>query len=68
MAVDSMVSNTDHTPLLMGRERRRSTSKACPRDRCARAGVGETGGAGVGAAAGAAVGEATGAGEAAGVS
>src|SRR6266536_3626524 len=68
IAVDSMVSKTDHTPLLMGRERRRSTSKACPSDRCKRAGVGETGGSGVGAAAGGEVGEATGAGEATGVS
>jgi hypothetical protein len=54
--------------LLMGRERRRSTSNACPSDRCERAGVGEAGGPGVGAAAGGEVGEATGPGEAAGSS
>src|SRR6266850_5474794 len=66
IAVDSMVSKTDHTPLLMGRDRRRSTSNACPSDRCERAVLGAAGGAGVGVAAGGDVGEATGAGEAAG--
>jgi hypothetical protein len=46
----------------MGRERRRSTSNACPSDRCERAGVAGTGGSGVGeaAGAGAGVGEALG--------
>jgi hypothetical protein len=61
IAVDSIVSKIDHTPLLMGSDASRFTSNSCPSDGGVRAGTGEGAGAGVGAAAG--VGDATGAGE-----
>src|SRR6185312_8312359 len=57
IAVDSMVSKIDHTPLLMGRDESRAASNAGPSDR---------GASGDGVAAGAGAGEETGAGEAAG--
>src|SRR4029453_4227844 len=62
MAVDSMVSKIDHTPLLRGRDASRSTSNACPSDGDVRAGTGAGAGPAPGAGARAGVGAAAGGG------
>jgi hypothetical protein len=66
IAVDSMVSKIDQTPLLMGSDASRSTSKAWPSERGAREGAPGDGGSGVGAEAGTGDGAEAGSGEATG--